>query len=73
MENIENSGATDIEIEQPIEHQIVQPREVIQCPPYGEIIESWLHDLIGNIPHLRSTDSYNTLRKSVDELKKRLG
>ena len=35
-------------------------------------IETWFHDLLASLPHLRETATYNHLRAAVDELKRRL-
>ena len=34
-------------------------------------IESWFHDLLASLPHLRETATYNHLRAAIDDLKKR--
>ena len=36
-------------------------------------IETWFHDLLASLPHLRETTTYKHLRAAVDELKHRLG
>ena len=35
-------------------------------------VETWFHDLLASLPHLRETATYNHLRSAIDELKKRL-
>ena len=35
-------------------------------------IETWFHDLLASLPHLRETATYNHLRAAVDELKNRI-
>jgi hypothetical protein len=35
-------------------------------------IETWFHDLLSSLPHLRETATYNHLRGAIDDLKKRL-
>ena len=35
-------------------------------------IETWFHDLLASLPHLRETATYNHLRTAIDELKRRL-
>ena len=35
-------------------------------------IETWFHDLLSSLPHLRETATYNHLRSAIDDLKKRL-
>ncbi|BAP88845.1 PAS domain S-box [Burkholderiales bacterium GJ-E10] len=35
-------------------------------------IETWFHDLLASLPHLRETATYNHLRTAIDELKHRL-
>lgn len=41
-------------------------------PPHYSIIETWVNDLIGNIPHLRETEAFNILRNAIEELKSKL-
>lgn len=42
-------------------------------PKSGPVIDAWVQDLIGNIPHLRTAEAYNTLRAAADDLKRKLG
>ena len=35
-------------------------------------VETWFHDLLASLPHLRETATYNHLRGAIDDLKKRL-
>lgn len=35
-------------------------------------IETWFHDLLASLPHLRETATYNHLRGAIDDLKKRI-
>ena len=37
-----------------------------------QAIETWLHDLLESLPHLRETQTYNRLREATGDLKKRL-
>ncbi len=40
--------------------------------PAEQHIETWFHDLLASLPHLRETATYNHLRTAIDELKRRL-
>lgn len=44
-------------------------QEVIDAEQH---IETWFHDLLASLPHLRETATYNHLRSAIDDLKKRL-
>lgn len=35
-------------------------------------IETWFHDLLSSLPHLRETATYNQLRSAIVDLKKLL-
>ncbi len=45
---------------------------VPEVPPHYSIIETWVNDLIGNIPHLRETEVFNIFRNAIEDLKSKL-
>ena len=63
---------------QPADKPAPAPRKGVVATVEQEVtdaaqhVETWFHDLLASLPHLRETATYNHLRSAIDELKKRL-
>ncbi len=70
-------GTTEIPAatEKPIAAAKPAPRKATleqEVTDAAQHVETWFHDLLASLPHLRETATYNHLRSAIDELKKRL-
>ena len=67
----ETPAATEkpIAAAKPVSRKAALEQEVTDAEQH---IESWFHDLLASLPHLRETATYNHLRGAIDDLKKRL-